>query len=351
MNPTVTVTLRNPLDHTDLLTYRIVPTDTPLARDWITALGQLLQSGRPLEKNYCFLGFPATARTLEYCCDQMNDAIAQINASNLDYTIDQRFSLNNIYAADWAEQGPNHELFNQIHRDFEHLQGTVGAVSAYYTQADSATRYSIRQLNLLCHEMETLILSQRKARLAPEWVRPSQITTWLGAERYPLTAAHRSGFARNSYDRVLGGVYMHWAQIGKTLIEVFRDESAADLTDSVCTAVTHLAWYSGEFDVEWGRDVTEAQPWHAAEQAAFRAWLVRNGLDPRDPGLSLGYLKLGQVDLISSFGTDEPEAIWALLSSHLDIVAVEVAGVCAEYLSCWTDPDWAQQQQALLKGD
>lgn len=344
MNNIVTVTLRNPLDYTDLLQYHIKPNATAMAQDWIRALEQLLASGKPVEKNYCFLGFPDTARTLTFCCSEMTRAIAQINASGLDYSIAELVTVDTVLAQDWAAAGPNHELFNQIHRHFEQLQGTVDHMSPYYTAADAETRYAIRQLNLLCHEMESLILSQRKARLAPAWVRPSQITTWLGAERYALTDLHRQGFLSNSYDRRLGGVYMHWTQIGKTLFEVFRDESAPDLTDSVCSAITHLQWYSGEFDVEWGRDVTDAQPWHAAEQTAFESWLRHNGLDPKDTALGLGYLELGQVDLLGSFGTEEPEKIWAALATHLDIVSVEVNGVRAEYPGCWTDANWAAQQ-------
>ena len=63
---TVKVTLRNPLDHKDLLDYYIVPNDTKLSRDWIIALKSLLASGGLLEKNFCFMGFPKTARTLSY---------------------------------------------------------------------------------------------------------------------------------------------------------------------------------------------------------------------------------------------------------------------------------------------
>jgi hypothetical protein len=66
----------------------------------------------------------------------------------------------------------------------------------------------------------------------------------------------KQGFVTNGYDRQFGHVYMHWAQIGKTLFEVWRDEGAPDLTDTVCKAINSLEYYSGEFDIEWGKDVT-----------------------------------------------------------------------------------------------
>ena len=78
----IQVTLRNPVDRDSTLNLYIVPNDSQLARDWITALRQLLQSDCMLEKNYCFMGFAGTARTLDYLCTQLNQAVWQINLFN-----------------------------------------------------------------------------------------------------------------------------------------------------------------------------------------------------------------------------------------------------------------------------
>ena len=51
-NQLVKVTLRNPLDYDDQITYNIIPHDNILARDWIVALKELLHAGNLLEKNY-----------------------------------------------------------------------------------------------------------------------------------------------------------------------------------------------------------------------------------------------------------------------------------------------------------
>jgi hypothetical protein len=50
----VKVTLRNPLDKRDQLTYTIEPFDTQLTKDWIIALKQLLNSRLLLEKIIVF---------------------------------------------------------------------------------------------------------------------------------------------------------------------------------------------------------------------------------------------------------------------------------------------------------
>ena len=374
----VKVTLRDPLDHARELIYTIVPDDNQLARDWQQALREILQSGLHLEKNFCFLGFPHTPRTVKFLCDQLNRFVTWINHYNslglwqqagLDsYFIKEVFTDENVrYPNDpllgRRQYSIKHEIMNQLHNHFEVLQGTVWNPSRYYNHADSITRYAIRQLNLICHEIESLVLSQCRLAIDPQWVRPSQITTFVHAPRYNLTDEHRTGFVRNRYDRVLGGVYMHWTQIGKTLYEVFRDESAPklnvglDTTDisvgagTTCEAITALKYYSGEFDIEWGRDIVRGgtHPWHDKDQDRFTSWLVDNGLDPLDPKLSLGYLKIGQVDLDTSFGTSNPEEIWQLLGQHLDIYSIEINGIIRTFDYCWSDLDHESLQIKNLK--
>ena len=143
---------------------------------------------------------------------------------------------------------------------------------------------------------------------------------------------------------------MHWAQIGKTLYEVFRDEHGAAVTDVMCDAVTHLEYYSGEFDIEWGQDVVygNAHPWHTKEMDSFNKWLELNGFDPKNPALSLGYLEIGQVNLLKSFGTDNRENIWEMMSKRLDIYSIECMGNRAVYDYSWNDADYERQQINFL---
>jgi hypothetical protein len=385
----VVVTLRNPLDHNDLLDYYIVPNNSKIGQDWVAALTKLLQSKNLLEKNYCFMGFPQTARNLEYLSQQLNDSIRQINLFSMSgvwelaglpqYVIEEYFTPDVIrYGTEYltnTKTDPSkkeklslglsikHAVMNTLHNHFERLQGTVWELSTYYKLADYETKYAIRQLNNLCHEIETLVLSQQKDALVPEWIRPSQITTFLHADRSELTDDHRAEFIKNGYDRRMGHVYMHWSQIGKTLFEVWRDENAPKLvvgddpTDisivgiTTCEAINSLKFYSGEFDIEWGKDIIYgvAYPWYNEEQDQFKQWLIDNKIDPTNPKLSLGYLPVGEVDLIASFGTTDNFAIWDLLSTHLDICKIEINGTNNEYSYCWSDKDYKQQQINMMK--
>jgi hypothetical protein len=369
-NQLIKVTLRNPTNYSDQISYTIIPHDNQLARDWVDSLKEILVEGNLLEKNYCFMGFPRTARNLDYLCGELNRYIEQINIFN-SQGIWQANGLKSYYIEDWftpdavrfgdeytighgeANLGlrPKHTILNKLHNYFEQLQGTVWNLSDYYKLADYNTKYAIRQLNNLCHETETLILSQRKEYMEPEWVRPSQITTFLHAIRHTLTDEHRQLFNINGYDRRFGHVYMHWTQIGKTLFEVWRDEHAPELTDTVCEAINELQYYSGEFDVEWGNDVVYGcgHPWHDKEQEEFRSWLVDNRRDPTDPKLSLGYLPIGYIDCLADFGTEDPIGVRYLLGDYLDIYKIEIDDVVGVFNYCWNDVDYADNQLQRLK--
>ena len=186
-------------------------------------------------------------------------------------------------------------------------------------------------------------------------MRPSQITTFLNAPRHDLHEEDYELFKQNRYNRELGGVYLHWSQVGKTLYEVFRDEHAPVMTESMCSEINHQKYYSGEFDIEWGDTITEeTHAFKKKEIEEFKKWLKENNYDWDDPILSLGYIKLGQVDLKRSFGTENFKEIYNTLSNNLNITKIEVFDgqtTNCDYSYSLESPDWQQIQiESLKKG-
>ena len=348
MTQSVKVTLRNPLDKADMLDYTIMVSDTPMGALWYAALQDNLRNNLYLEKNFCFLGFPDSARDLTHICNELTNACIQINRFfEGDYWIPEVFTLNTIRQG-WD---PDQNLMNRLHNHFEHLQGTVWELSEWYKRADYETKFAIRQLNNLCHEAESLMLSQRKQITNPEWVRPSQITTYLNAPRLEFPSEYKTTFDETRYDRKFGKVYLHWTQIGKTLYEVYRDEKGVDIDNATCDAITHLRYYSGEFDIEWAQDVLfhGSHPWHTQEMTGFREWLHRNRFDAQNNEYNYGYHSVGQVDLQGSFGTINFREVWQILNKYLDIYKITAGNTGATYDYTWTDPDYYQQQINRLK--
>ena len=345
--------------------------DTPLGHRWIDALKGNLKQQRILEKNFCFLGFADSKRDLNYLVGELNKSIAQINTFTFEpayekihpFTADD-FQYSSFLAIGKAVNGNEmatpgkrlkHEACNLLHRYFEELQGTAWEVSDFYKQADAETKYAIRQLNNICHEIESWVNADRKKAIEPEWMRASQITTFLNAPRHDLHDEDFELFKQNRYDRELGGVYLHWSQVGKTLYEVFRDEHAPKMTDALCSEINHQKYYSGEFDVEWGQTITEKQDFKKQEMDEYRNWLKDNNYDWGDPKLSLGYIKIGQVDLQRTFGTNASiQDIHHTMNKNLNITSIRTItgpSVECDYPYTLESSDWKRiQMEGLKKG-
>lgn len=331
----------------DILTVYIDVADNSLSRKWLTALNDIIQRDLHLEKNYCWLGWAESARNPEYLCTQINRSIHAINSANLGYNIQDFFAPANTID---RMGGVDHAHMNQLHRYFEDLQGTAGAMSAYYTSADDYTRWHIRQLNLLCHEFESLVLSIRKAQTAPEWRRPSQLMCWLNAPRYELEDADLELFGIDTINRKLGGVYVGVNKaVGKHHWEVFQDEGRdSRISELVTTGLRTQSQAAADFDIEWARD-PGAYHWQIERLAEFRTWLKRNGFDPDDASLTIGHPCIGQVDLQRSFGTEDWEDIYSQLSQHQDVYKICTSTARATYEYHWSDPDYTEQQIEALK--
>ena len=325
-----------------LLTVYIDVYDNSLARKWMSALNHLIKSEYHLEKNYCWLGWTESKRSLDYICTQINHSIDAVNNARLGYTIQDFFSPSNTIAADG---GVDQHHMNQLHRYFEDLQGVSGSLSPYYTAADDHTRWHIRQLNLLCHELESLILSIRKLLTAPEWRRPSHLMCWLRAPRFMLEPDDYELFGVDTINRSLGGVYVGVNKaVGKHHWEVFNDEGRdsriGELVTSTLRSQTEAA---GDFDIEWAKD-PGAFPWQIKMLKEFREWLANNGFDPEDKTLTIGHPKVAQVDLVRSFGTTDYQVIWKKLAEHLDVYKIRTSEFQATYEYNWSDPDYDLQQ-------
>ena len=333
--------------HNQILTVYIDVADNSLSRKWLTALNGIIQSELHLEKNYCWLGWAESERSAEYLCTQINRSINAINSSDIGYRIADYFSPGNVIQADLEI---DHDKMNQLHRYFEDLQGTAGAMSPYYTAADDLTRWHIRQLNLLCHELESLVLSLKKLMRDSEWRRPSQLMCWLKSPRFELEESDYELFGIETINRKLGGVYVGVNKaVGKHHWEVFNDEGRdSRVGELVTTSLRKQTQAAGDFDIEWARDPSEYH-WQIKTLARFREWLERNGFDPDDKGLTIGHPLVGQVDLKRSFGTEDYQEIWKRIAQHQDVYQIRTSTAQATYDYRWSDLDYMEQQIKALK--
>lgn len=347
------------IDLRDRATEHVLPVwidiyDSSLSRRWLTALNHVLANDLVLEKNYCFFGFPNSERNGAYILTQVNHSIAAINAADIGYHIDDHFSMADCLTDDPIDgrvAGRNiiHDRFNWLHRYFEDLQGTSHHISPFYLRADASTRWHIRQLNLLCHEFESWALSYRKQIEAPEWQCPSQLMCWLNAPRFTLEQSDYELFGIETINRSLGGVYVGVNKaVGKHHWEVFNDEGRdSRIGELVSTTLRSQTEAAADFDIEWGRNPGEFE-WQQQKLSDFRKWLTINGFDPDDKSLTIGHPKIGQVDLLTSFGSDDFSTVWRHLNTHLDVAAVSTSDQTNRFPYHWSDPDFQNRQIGML---
>ena len=121
----------------------------------------------------------------------------------------------------------------------------------------------------------------------------------------------------------------------------------------MCSEINHQKYYSGEFDVEWGQTITEQHDFKKEEMDSFRTWLKDNNYDWEDPKLSLGYIKIGQVDLDKTFGKGKSfREIYKVLSNNLNITNIKIIAkneVECNYPYSLESDDWKQIQMEGLK--
>jgi hypothetical protein len=237
---------------------------------------------------------------------------------------------------------------NRLHRYFEDLQGHSGHMSKFWLKANTTIRWHIRQLNLLCHEYESLVLSMRKIIQAPEWRRPSQLMCWLNAPRFKLDVEDYEQFGLDTINRQMGGVYVGVNKaVGKAHWEVFNDEGR-NVDELTTTSLRNQTEAAGDFDIEWARD-PGAYHWQIKKIAEFRTWLINNGFDPEDKRLTIGHPRVAQVNLSKTFGTLDYNQIWQQLANRLDVYKIRTSDAEATYEYCWSDADYAEQQIRRLK--
>ena len=86
----------------------------------------------------------------------------------------------------------------------------------------------------------------------------------------------------------------------------------------------------------------------------YRAWLKENKYDWEDPKLSLGYIKLGQVDLETSFQNRPFTSIYDVMKDNLNIKNITIRSDKVyenDFPYTLDSKDWKQiQMEGLKKG-
>ncbi len=301
-----------------------VPTDYEiephfLAQKWARALRHdyLEDDSNKVEKNYMLQHWEydeanVNGRSLTQLCSEMNRYVTHINGY-FDGSSERRVNYEITQYFDPATVGQ--QILNEIHHHFELLIGQVWSVSEYYKLADSATCFAIRQLNNLCHEMESLL-------------RPSFRNSgwWSAGVYFPYLRVIRYRFIDSDYDHFsqiqhFGDLILHYSQLGKTPMEAFAANDAEVFDDNI----TGLRYLSGEFDISFRTDTPLYIQQNTIAKSNARAfpWIRERGQDPESKYTGIGFVKVANFDR-TTFPGMSAEQIMAELVKCDDIYKLEL---------------------------
>jgi hypothetical protein len=272
------------------------------------------------EKNYMLQHWEyqadnPNARSIPALCAELNRYVSIIN-EYFDGSSDRRVNYHITQYFDPITLDQN--ILNEIHHHFEVLIGQVWNVSEYFKKSDFKTNFAIRQLNNLCHEMESL----RKHGIADN---PLYWSTYI---YFPFLPGYRYKFIESDYDHFtrikdFGGLFLHYAQLGKTPLEAWhgRDEVVFDEN------ITGLRYLSGEFVVTFGADLSEETQMErlAKDDKEFFPWLMGRGQDPESKFTGVGNICIGDF-IRSDFPGKTANEIMKELFKYDDIYKLELLG-------------------------
>jgi hypothetical protein len=171
-----------------------------------------------------FQGWPN--KELSYYVDELKKQINTINSYK--YVIDNTREL-------------DQDKLNLLHKFFEELRGPIETGTEFYNNAPTIVQDALMKFNITIHECEHYLRSSNE---------PTIIGTYSDRPRISLEENDYSYF---TFKWEYGTVYINYCEVGKTLLDVFKDKDSVVGVDNI----KPLEYYSADFMVKFGRTVPD----------------------------------------------------------------------------------------------
>lgn len=310
--------------------------DTNLATVWKEHFQtNFIDSDHPIEKNYCLQGWQTEwetnyPRSLNHLCAKLNKHIEIINQEMPKHgypIIDLHFSVEALKA------DPQEELLNKIHHHFELLIGQQWDPSEWWLlDLHISTRFSIRMLNNICHEIEAILRSIQHKSLglfgSLNGIDQHGKHFFDSKKSSELTLREYKEF---STSRPFGSICLYYAQLGKSHYEVFCDND----TDIERKNISGIRNVTGEFVILF-KDADGR-----LKNNRFVKWLQENNWNAKDPRLALN------EGVVADLQNSEPQQkITEELLKRNDLHKITLDGQTKVYNYTWMDQEnWEKDLQ------
>lgn len=194
----------------------------------------------PLYETERFQGWTNSKKDLSYYISTLTEQIEIVNNYKT-----ETIKFNNIF---------NQEELNYLHKFFEDLRGHVVEGTTFYNTAPIQVKSAIDKFNVLIHEIEHLLRDSST---------PTIIGTFKDRLRIPLLEDDYNHF---TIKWKYGEVYVNYCEVGKPLLDVFKDQDTYVGIDNI----RPQEYYSADFMIKFGIELSDE--YHTQRLQDFNNW-------------------------------------------------------------------------------
>jgi hypothetical protein len=216
-----------------------------------------------------------------------NDRFTEWPGSNKDEThyqseLKKHIDIINSYDKIIELDNYNQQTFlNILHKHFEDLRGHVDYSTVWYNHAPAEIQESVDKLNILIHEYENYLNEKDNTHK-----NPTIVTTFKDRPKYKLKSEHYKYFTHCWQH---GTVYINYCEVGKPLLDVFKDQDDHVGEDAVRPQST----YSADFMIKFGPSVPEE--FAREKEKRFWQWFELQNLNIDRSRAALGMIPVAQI--------------------------------------------------------
>ena len=182
-----------------------------------------------------------------------------------------------------VKEGTDQQTLNFLHKKFEILRGRISEGSNLYNTASEATRSYIERLNILIHKYEDF-LSSKPLPNNPNHPFASIVGTFFNRPRIRLSDEDYNQF---TFDWRFGEVYINYCEVGKPILDVFKDEDDIVGIENI----RPLHYYSADFMIKFGPEIP--QYFHKERVKKLNEWLQNQNIS-NNKYLSIGLIPVAK---------------------------------------------------------
>jgi hypothetical protein len=256
---------------------------TSIANRWADEIAK----DYPLYEQDRFKGWPESPRTEAYYYYQLKEQVSIVN----NYRANLIPSILHMFTQD---------TLNILHKHFEDLRGSIDAGTEFYNNAPDHVKSAVDKFNVLIHELEHYMR---------HFGYPELVGTYKDRPRIELLPEDYKQF---TFKWKFGYVYINYCEVGKPLLDVFKDNDHLVGHDNI----RPLTYYSADFTIKFGPDTTEEV--YQTRLTQFNEWYAKQNFNFDQ--LSLGMIPVAKLNLKDSnlLGISS-DGIISLLSQYQNI--------------------------------